>query len=133
MDKVVKSCPWCGARAEVWGEEKSQIDPDGKQYPKATEWFVVCEHKVACIAGWIFPHDMPRFTTKEAAIKAWNKRNGDSMFIVAAATIVDIAKKQPPQNIPGEHEGGAEYTEGWNNACDYIKKCIGALAEEGGK
>ena len=133
MDKAVKSCPWCGARAKAWGEEINQIDPGGEKHPKKTEWFIVCDHKIACMASWVSIRHMPRFTSKEAAIKAWNNRNGDNLFIVATAAIVDIAKKQPPQNMPRESEEGAGYTEGWNNACDYIKKCLWTLVEEGDK
>ena len=127
--KMVKGCPWCGARAEVWGEEVTQIDPDGKQHPKATEWFIVCEHKIACIGGWRLPWEMPRFASKEKAIKNWNKRVGDDMLIVAAAITADIAKEEL-QNLLGEHEGDAAYADGWNAACDYIKKRIGTLTAE---
>lgn len=128
-EQKIKGCPWCGAQADVWGEQTTQIGPDGNEHIKETEWFIQCNHHIACMGGWIFPREMPRFTSRERAIEAWNDRDGDKMFIVTAATIVSIAKKGQPKNLQAEHKGKDEYNEGWSNACDYIASCIGALAE----
>ena len=55
----IKACPFCGREAKL-------IDCD--IYP---QWFIRCTYKFCCV------EQAHCYATKQAAIKAWNRRAGN--------------------------------------------------------
>ena len=65
-DNKIKLCPFCGRTAEV----RCEADFDEVNY-----------YRVTCLTSRCYGHNnrhcVSRFTSKEATIKAWNKRKGE--------------------------------------------------------
>ena len=64
MDRILKECPFCGAYAKMYEDERFLFEP--VSFPK---WYITC---IACKVR-------TPTTFKEDAVKRWNKRTNENI------------------------------------------------------
>lgn len=77
MFEELKPCPFCNGEAELCGRETREFfDGEWSKKPKQG-WYILCKHRITCIMAQSIGFQSATFVTPEAAVKGWNRRNGE--------------------------------------------------------
>lgn len=75
--ETLKTCPFCNGGAELCGKETREFFNGEWSKEQRQCWYILCKHRISCIMAQSIGFKSATFVTPEAAVKAWNRRDGE--------------------------------------------------------